>query len=137
MAAVVASKPLLPPKAKRPAAPYVQTSMNGTKPSPVPPSPSSAAKRLPGQKHPPPTPSSTTSVTNGIARPKRKEAQRPSDPYVRPPRLQTRSNTTEGGILDRRTNRIFLAPYGKHNVFSSRARLKSDLPPPVPSDAYI
>src|SRR4051812_1341917 len=102
MAAVVASKPLPPPKAKQPPAPSDQPSLNGTNPSPVPPSPSSANKRLPGQKLPPPTPSSTASATNGIARPKRKESQRPGDPYARPPRLLTRNNIAEGGSVDRR-----------------------------------
>jgi transcription factor SPT20 len=137
MAAVVASKPLLPPKAKRPPAPYIQTSINGTKPSPVPASPSSATKRLPGQKHPPPTPSSTISATNGIARPKRKESQRPGDPYGRPPRLQTRNNIAEGGSFDRRTTRVFPAPYGVCNKLSSNTLAEADLLPTVPSDAHI
>ena len=137
MAAVVASKPLLPPKAKRPPAPYIQTSVNGTKPSPVPASPSSATKRLPGQKHPPPTPSSTTSATTAVARPKRKESQRPGDPYTRPPRLQTRNSVAEGGSLDRRATRIFPAPYGGCNKFSSGTLSQADVLPTVPSDAHI
>ena len=137
MAAVVASKPILPPKAKRPPAPLLQTSVNGSKPSPVPPSPSSATKRLPGQKHPPPTPSSTTSATNGLARPKRKESQRPGDLYSRPPRLQTRNNILEGGGIDRRTSRAFPAPYGMCNRLSPRIIAEADPLPLVPSEAHI
>src|SRR5262249_19506000 len=109
----VASKRTIP-KSKRPAAPQLQTSLNGAKPSQASFSPSSTTKQLPGQKNPVANSSSTNSAVNGTARPnrQRKDTQRPGEQYGRLQRLHTRGSTVDGGGSLKSASKKFPEPYG-------------------------
>ncbi|KAL9116234.1 MAG: hypothetical protein Q9227_000605 [Pyrenula ochraceoflavens] len=112
MATAVASTSFsLPSKIKRPAPPTLQTSANGTKLHNPSPSPSSASKRLPGQKQSPyQAPTNGVPINGSMARPNRprKESGRP-DPSQRLHRLSTRSGAIDGS--GHRASKIFPEPY--------------------------
>ena len=109
----VASKPAIP-KSKRPAAPQLQTSLNGAKPFQASLSPSSAPKRLPSQKNPVANSAATNGAVNGAARPnrQRKDTQRPGEQYGRLQRLQTRGSAMDGGSGLKSASKKFPEPYG-------------------------
>lgn len=104
MAAVVASKTQVPTKMKKPSVPFVQTNINGNKPTAPSSSPSSATKRLPGQAQPPVSAFSNSAAANNTTRPNR-----------RLQRINTRNNASEHVPLDKKgARKAFAEPYGIH-----------------------
>ncbi|GAD97677.1 hypothetical protein ANI_1_2982014 [Paecilomyces variotii No. 5] len=113
MATAVSKPASQPPKMKRPP-PFVQTGVNGVKPSQPSASPSSASKRLPGAGQPLSSSSAGGSAVNGtnnrpIQRPK-KEMPKPNEPASRLQRPSTRTSVAEA---DRRISKKFPEPYVK------------------------
>lgn len=113
MATAVSKPASQPPKMKRPPPPFVQTGVNGVKPSQPSASPSSSSKRLPGAGQPSSSSSAGGSAVNGtnnrpIQRPK-KEMPKPNEPASRLQRPSTRTSVAEA---DRRVSKKFPEPYG-------------------------
>lgn len=111
MASAVTAKPVLnSAKAKRPPQTIANTSAKPINPTS---SPSVASKRLPGQKGPPPTPTSGTSgVSGNIARVNKPRKEQPRNgEQARANRPSLRGGLSDNG-LDRKAMRKVSGPLG-------------------------